>query len=644
MRVRAAIVLLLSASLALGAAPGPRGPAGPLDTDSDLDAALFFEERILDHLHNGQIHEQYYRTAERETGDIAFIVGEMDSALYTGNYLASQGFRFALANERLVRLEALRARRDRGLPPQASGKGPSFPDDLDEQIAFWAGQRTDAKWRVDTIVEQFHVLTRISAAWYGNPDLRLGGKPVPGASTRECDPHWSGRSTADLTEDDCDEELPQELVHDVEQSEWQRNGYVDYGGGVLTGGSTPVNAPQPGLLFRYCTPTDADPRWNAGRNQRSDRLAGPLAWDNDGDGTIEEGEAQWCLGGTSRDAYAGVTFGLATALDLVGPEDPDLQREIAIDLMGMTDYALKYYWTAPRSHGRVVIPEVFDGNTLEGSYQVDMFFQVPLHRLNMLQIAKRAAEVAGTPEQLARYEALWAEEIATQLPVLAASMLVDAADPHSGYYKYHLHHQTAFNLIRIERDPVLRAEFMRAVGVMDNHTRLQPNAFYEAIAYALTGEEDRLADAVQHHREWLDYFANQEATGHFVQNSLRCRTPENPDGDLECVPTDAAPVVVDAGGQELAVDRGAPNQLARDAGLAGPVTMRAAEPLPIADRRSGDFMWQKDPTLLDGGPNNHRYAAPGADFLTPYWILRWYSEVERPAVTPFGAPPTPRFP
>ena len=62
-------------------------------------------------------------------------------------------------------------------------------------------------------------------------------------------------------------------------------------------------------------------------------------------------------------------------------------------------------------------------------------------------------------------------------------------------------------------------------------------------------------------------------------------------------------------------------------------TLRARYPLPVKDRRGGDFMWQKDPTALDGdhGPT---WEPPGADFLLPYWMIRYYSEGARPAYSP----------
>ena len=63
-------------------------------------------------------------------------------------------------------------------------------------------------------------------------------------------------------------------------------------------------------------------------------------------------------------------------------------------------------------------------------------------------------------------------------------------------------------------------------------------------------------------------------------------------------------------------------------------TLRATDPLPIKDRpRHQDFLWQRPPWQLDGGFNpNER--EPGVDFLTPYWMLRYDTEVAPPPVAP----------
>jgi len=543
MRPRLPIVLAITGLLAASAPARAEQPFGaPLDTDADLTAASWFEDRILDHFHYGQIHEQYYVDSERAEGEILTLVGENDSALYTGNYLAAEAFRYALAAQKL-----------------AAG----------EDASFWEAQKAQAKSRVDQMVEQFHLLINISAAWQTEFDPRVNDDREP-------------------TDD----------------------GYIDFGGGVFPG--------EAGLLFRACTPVDAPPPLNVGRDPGRDRLVGPLDW--------EDGEQYYCLDATSRDAYAGVTFGLATAFDLVTADDPAMRETIRHDLMAMTDYALKYLWNTPRPHGEIVVPELFGGNDLD-NFVSPLFVYVPMARLNMLQVARHAAREAGTAEHVARYEALWAEELASQVPVLAASMEIDAAGPHGGYYKYHLHHITGFNLVRLEQDPVLREVFAQAFGVMDATTGDDVNALFEAITFALTGEEPRLDDAVEHHRQWLDYRANADANGNVVNNSAACGTT------LTCVPRDQVDMVQPLPeGEDLIVSQPGFDD-----------RQRAQDPLPVALRYPADFMWQKDPTILDGGPNDPRWESPGADFLLPYWMIRYYTEAAPPALSPFPAWPGPIF-
>ena len=422
--------------------------AGPLDTAADLAAALHFEQRLLDHLHYGQIHEQHYRTPARAAGDIETLVGEEDSALYTGNYLAGEAFRYALARKKLT---------------HAAGDAAA--------VAFWTAQRDDALTRVTQMVDKFHLLVNIAESWQTTFHPHLNGT----------DP------TAD--------------------------GFIDFGGGLIPG--------EAGLLFRACNPVDAPAPLNVGRDTSRGRLVGPLTW--------RDGTKHWCLDSTSRDAYAGTTFGLATALDLVAVDHPAMRKTIARDLMTMSSYALKYIWTNPRPHGRVVIPEVFGGNDLD-NFISPLFIYTAMAQMNMAQVARHAANVAGTAADRAKWDLVWLTQLATMLPQLSGSMLVDAATPHDSYYKFHLNHITGFNLVRLEPNNVVRGVMRHAFSVMDATTGDDLDALYEAITFSLTGEQSRLQDAVLHNRQWLDYRANLDANANRVDHRARCGH------DLACVP------------------------------------------------------------------------------------------------------------
>jgi hypothetical protein len=317
---------------------------------------------------------------------------------------------------------------------------------------------------------------------------------------------------------------------------------------------------------------------------------------------------------------------------------------IARDLMSMTDYAAKYLWTQPRPHGMIANP-LLDHNDLEGPIS-PLFIQVPLHKLHLLQNARHAANLIGDVEAAGRYEALWQAEVAASVAsgALLDSMVIDAAAPHSTQYKYQLHLMSFFNVIRLEPDPIVREELLRAMGVLDASLTDDGNAFYEAITFALTGETPRLDEAVGLHRKLLDYHAfHEENARRGVTPFLhipRCSITEDPGPDapieeqpLECVPKDQVDMVVTLPtGEEVET----PFRPGTDTNL------RAKDPLPVGVRRLADFLWQKDPTIV-GGDHDTPWRGPSIDFLGTYWMLRYFSEVDVPALHPLPAWSGPRW-
>ena len=435
-----------------------------------------------------------------------------------------------------------------------------------EDVAFWGEQQAEAKARIDQIVAKYHLLINISKNW----DYELEPSLDP----------------------------------------------PSFGGGVFRG--------EPGYLMRACIPTDA-PSWATWGEPRGPRVFGPLDWD--------DGNQYWCEDATSRDAYAGTTFGLLTAFDLVGPDDDELRAQIRDDVITMTTFALKYLWNTPRPHGNISLPP----EDLEEYSPVDvwghdfenfispLFVYVPMARLNMTQIARHVADEAGTPEQAAFWEAVWAEELASQGSLLATSMEIDSFQPNDGYYKFNLHHLTGYTTIRLEPDPAVRELLRQAFSVMDNTTRDDVNAHFETITYALTGEAGRRDLAIEHLREWLDYRARIDL-GVPTNNSPGC------DVEFECVARDSLELVVRAAdGSEAAAVTLFPGTDAR---------LRARRPLPVPLRPPTDFLWQRPPTQLEGFEGATRQA-PGIDYLLPYWMLRYYTDVAPPGLSPFPPYPAP---
>jgi len=370
-----------------------------------------------------------------------------------------------------------------------------------------------------------------------------------------------------------------------------------FGGGVIQG--------EPGMLMRACAPTDAGPERDIEPNKR---VFGPFTWD--------DGKQYVCETAPSRDTYAGVTFGLLTAFDLVAGDDPAMQALIRDDIITLTNFLVKYGWNYPRPHGNISAPPF--GHDFD-NFVSPLFVYVPLARLNMAMAARHVADVAGTDQQRTQWNAVWNEELASQGPLLAASMEVDASDPNAGYYKFNLHHLTGYTTTRLATDPATSFLFRQALGVMDRTTGDDVNAHFEAITWALTGEQRRLDDAQLHLRQWRDYRARTELGG-VTDNRSRCGV------DIECVPEDQWNAEI--AGQEVLTRPGTSTNL------------RARRPLPVADRPPTDFLWQRPPTQLNGS-SDPADEEVGVDYLLPYWMIRYHTEVAPPALEPFPAWPGP---
>ncbi|MGH2758454.1 MAG: hypothetical protein ACRDKJ_02715, partial [Actinomycetota bacterium] len=156
-----------------------------------------------------------------------------------------------------------------------------------------------------------------------------------------------------------------------------------------------------------------------------------------------------------------------------------------------------------------------------------------------------------------------------------------------------------------------------AMAIMDSTTRRHLNAHFETITFALTGETDRLSDAVKHLREWRAYRSRIEAGG-ATDHREKC------EGTIECVPEDQVDVSLSTGADPIVSVPGISE------------TLRARHPLPVADRTPTDFLWQRPPNQLYGEVSS-THQAPGVDYLLPYWMLRYYTEARSPLNRPFPA-------
>jgi hypothetical protein len=435
-----------------------------------------------------------------------------------------------------------------------------------DERAFWSAQREEALARIRVLLAAEHRDVSIAEDWKG--ELRM----PPHVNTQ--DPR--GPHT------------------------------LDFGGGVVEG--------QRGMVTRGCTPVDmellgiSDPSKDPANpvNDHANHVQ-EITWTHGDGGTYN------CETSPSRDTYAGLTFGMLTAYDLVGDDEPGLRAQIRGDLLAMGDFLVKYGWSFVRPNGYVSTQSV------ENNFIDPLMVYVPMARLN---IANAARHVAETSADRQRWQAIWAEELASQGPLLGASMEVDSLQPNEGYFKFNLHHLAGFNLLRTTSGAE-REVIARAFAVMDKTTRDDLNAHFEAITFALTGDPVRRDAALAHLQQWLAYRA-ATAGGQAVRNSDRCGS------DLTCVPHDQADLAVDeAPGGAVTWHPAAPDAPP----LSSSSDLRAARPLRVALRAPADFLWQKPPTELDG-QQDATWREPGIDYLSPYWMLRYFTEVAPPDEAP----------
>lgn len=389
-----------------------------------------------------------------------------------------------------------------------------------EERAFWTAQRNEAYARVKAMVEMYDRNINIAADWKTSLKVPPAINPDP--------------------------------VHQV-----------DLGRGLVQG--------EPGMIMRACMPTNTKDGFGIPQDKYDEnRTVGPFKW--------KDGKTYNCAGSPSRDTYAGTTFGLLTAFDLVSVDNPAMRHSISKNVMAMTNFLFKYGWTYPRPWGYISTRHDFD------LLISPLMTYVPMAQLNMANASRHVADLDGTSADKLKYDAIWKATFASEIGQLATSFQIDANPVDDSYYKWNLHHLTAFNLMRTTTG-VERQLIGNAFKVVDDTVGNDLNAHFEAIMYAITGEREHLDDAIDYLGQWMSYRKNISG-GKKVDNTKFC-------GGGAC-----------------------------------------AKPLPISKRPPTDFVWQRSPRTDINGSTPATDRAPGIDYMTPYWMLRYEMEVAHPALTP----------
>src|SRR6266850_2526811 len=197
-----------------------------------------------------------------------------------------------------------------------------------------------------------------------------------------------------------------------------------------------------------------------------------------------------------------------------------------------------------------------------------VFLQRPDQQLAFLQVAKRAASGKFS----SRYRAMALAMSALTLVPIAYELL----DDHHSYFKFNLDTINLYSLLRFEnKNSLFRKLYLKAYDVLRRTTDDHQNAHFNMIDCAVKGRDSR----------------RDQQTMEFLEAWLQ-RPRRDPFVDL----------------------RGTFKARSED---------RASTVIPIPQRPTTDFLWQRSPFLLYGGGVGLVEGA-GIDFILPYWMARFF--------------------
>ena len=174
------------------------------------------------------------------------------------------------------------------------------------------------------------------------------------------------------------------------------------------------------------------------------------------------GQPVYWIGSTSRDQYAGVFFGLATAYDLV--PDAAVRSQAAALVTRLLDCLLAHGWS-------VQMPD--------GSFSTT-FMGRPDEQLTLLQIGRHVNPT--------KYDALYRAFAASNAALVVAPIRAECSDTYGSYFKFNLDYIDFFNLVRLEPagSPYLTF-YTTAYSQLRQCTAKHQNAHFNMIDRALRG-------------------------------------------------------------------------------------------------------------------------------------------------------------
>ncbi|MEZ5353051.1 MAG: hypothetical protein R2762_10480 [Bryobacteraceae bacterium] len=188
-------------------------------------------------------------------------------------------------------------------------------------------------------------------------------------------------------------------------------------------------------------------------------------------------------------------------------------------------------------------------------------------RLMLLKLGRRA----NRGEFEVRYR--WAAPfLATGVP---APIAFEVTEPHDSYFKFNLDHIVFYGLLTGEDSSWVEWNYRQGFDLLRRTTDDHDNAFFDVIELALNGQASaRDQRSVGLLEEWLGRPRRDVGVDHRGEYDL-------------C-------------GQD-----------------------RTCAAIPVSQRVTTDFLWQRSPFQIQGGGSG-RIEGAGLDYLLPYWMGRFY--------------------
>jgi hypothetical protein len=194
-------------------------------------------------------------------------------------------------------------------------------------------------------------------------------------------------------------------------------------------------------------------------------------------GTVD-GKSYYWVGGTSRDEYSGVFFGLGVAYDMV--DDPDVRSTIQNEATALLNFLLSTFWT-------VVMPDFSISTTFLGQ---------PEEQLTFLQVGRHVNP--------GRFGSKYQSYRAKLGLLVFAPVAVECLDPRGSYFKFNLDEINLFNLWRLEDLILYQHRFLKAQKILRATLQHHGNPHFNMIDRALRGpNSDRDAETGSLLDQWL---------------------------------------------------------------------------------------------------------------------------------------------